>query len=569
MLTPKKRVYLKALISDWVKMRVLSSAQNTTGITYAFVFSFNIVIMFSFSSTNASRSVESMLKEKTKAYVKKLREDHHAEVDELRQLLAQREESSSRVEAMLAATERDQAADEQHLLQRKLTTLERDVSSHAAATAELVAQRDDLQSKHFALATTAAQLESQLQRARQLREHESAAHSEEMQELREQVQALRSKESLLAGKSDEQLTLRAGELTAALFASEHAHSRLQSDFKAIVATKQSLEQELDRVRHSMAEQARLASAEAESNREMKKKMKAYVEALMAEKNKLTADHGQVSSEKSSLMAKNAAMEQNFSEEEAELRALLDAAGAELSASRAAVAQRDKDIAYMKASMSSHGVTAEEQIAAIQREKDQMRVELEDHKAKRFAARNEMITFAQTLERAHADMKEFKYLIQQDLSPLVLEHIAGIESALTGLEMAYSQLSSSKASPTFSPINWRRSVRHEGGGAHGSGTADALHHLQVLRQDIVRAQTGITLLSSAALRLLEHTTRSRERSCCAALASLFRQGGIARGRPTVEANRGSYDRVTMDTSLGSMSPQGGGRSTITSEDADAN
>jgi len=526
-----------------------------------------------------------LLKEKTKAYVTKLRDDHHMETEELRKLVAQSKESSLRVEITHAAalekavTERDKTAAEYSLLQKKLYILERDISSHTAAAVELAAQRGDLQSKNSALSASASQMESELQKARQLREHESAVHSKELQELQGQLQVLQNKvAAMLAGKSDEQvqLTLRVKELSAALSASEHAHSRLQGDFKTMVATKQSLEQELGSGRHSIAEQARLAGAEAESSREMKKKMKAYVEALVAEKTKLTADYEQVSLERSSLVAKNAAIEQSLSEEAAKWRALLDTAGAELSTCQAAVAQRDQDIAYIKASMSSHGVTSQEQIAALQLEKDAMRAELEDHKAKRFAARNEMITFAQTLERAHADMKEFKYLIQQDLTPLVQEHIGGIESALTGLEMANSQLSSSSMlspAPTFSPINRRKSVRHEDGpsGAHGSGTAETLHYLQILRQDIVRAQTGITLLCNAVLRLHDHTTRNHERTCCATLTSLlFRQEGNARGRIKAEAHRGSYNRVTMDTSSGAISPQGGSRFTITSEeDADAN
>ena len=519
-----------------------------------------------------------ILKEKTKTYVTKLREDHHTEMEELRKSLAYSTESLTRAEGThaaaltKAATEKEQAASEFSILQRKVSTLD-------TATAELVAQRDELQNKNSTLTAAnstltaaASQVEAELEEVRQAKEHEAAAHLKEMQEMQDKIHALRNKEAAVAaGQNDElvKLTQRVEELTVALSASEHAHSRLQSDFKTMVATKQSLEQELDSGRHSIAEQARLANSEAESNREMKKKMKVYVEALVAEKSKLTTEYGLVSSERNTLMTKNAALEQNFAEEEAKWRTQLDTANADLSASQATVAQRDKDIAYMKASMSSHGVTSQEQIIAVQREKDQMRTELEDHKAKRFAARNEMISFAQTLERAHADMKEFKYLIQQDLSPMVAEHITGIESVLTGLEMANSQLSSSKMSPTFSPINRRKSEggRHgkEDGGAHGSGTAETLHHLQILRQDILRATTGINLLSNAVLRLQQHTTKKNDQNCCAALAAYFRREGSPRGRLKVETNRGNYDRVTMDTSLGSISPPGGSRFTITSED----
>lgn len=49
-------------------------------------------------------------------------------------------------------------------------------------------------------------------------------------------------------------------------------------------------------------------------------------------------------------------------------------------------------------------------------------ELEGHKAKRLAARNEMITLAKALERAHADGDEMKSTLQYKLSPMVVDQV---------------------------------------------------------------------------------------------------------------------------------------------------
>jgi len=49
-------------------------------------------------------------------------------------------------------------------------------------------------------------------------------------------------------------------------------------------------------------------------------------------------------------------------------------------------------------------------------------ELEEYKAKRLVARNEMIGAAQALERAHKEGSEMKQFIQYSLAPLVSEQV---------------------------------------------------------------------------------------------------------------------------------------------------
>ncbi len=50
-------------------------------------------------------------------------------------------------------------------------------------------------------------------------------------------------------------------------------------------------------------------------------------------------------------------------------------------------------------------------------------EMEAHKAKRLAARNEMIGLAKSLERAQADGNEIKNAVQYTLTPVVFEHVS--------------------------------------------------------------------------------------------------------------------------------------------------
>ena len=64
----------------------------------------------------------------------------------------------------------------------------------------------------------------------------------------------------------------------------------------------------------------------------------------------------------------------------------------------------------------------EEVQAAHKRVEMSGRELEEYKAKRLVARNEMIGAAQALERAHKEGSEMKQFIQYSLAPLVSEQV---------------------------------------------------------------------------------------------------------------------------------------------------
>jgi hypothetical protein len=284
------------------------------------------------------------------------------------------------------------------------------------------------------------------------------------------------------------------------------------------------------------------------------KIKAYIETLVADNDKLVAVCSSTGEERASLLSQSFAAKREFEvQNELNEKALLeknvalDKLRSELITFQLTLQERDSQIAEHQKCI--HLVTSE----------------LEDHKTKRLQARTEMIALAQQFEKTQRDLKDIKALLKRDISLIVSEHITCLESVLALLEIVNTQLSSSTsvATTSFSPLSSKK--RNDNKEANMSQTVsastdDVFQQLHLLRDQLVQANTGSMLLSHAVRRLQETASKSNEDSCCSAVLFSIRQkigsfsmkGGRRDGLKNLRS--GKYDRVIMDTSGGADSPR---------------
>jgi hypothetical protein len=81
-----------------------------------------------------------------------------------------------------------------------------------------------------------------------------------------------------------------------------------------------------------------------------------------------------------------------------------------------------EISRLQSIIDYHSQATAEEVQEAYRKMELTGKELESHKAKRLAARNEMIGIAQALERAHKEGHEMKAFIQYTLAPVVFEQV---------------------------------------------------------------------------------------------------------------------------------------------------
>lgn len=192
-------------------------------------------------------------------------------------------------------------------------------------------------------------------------------------------------------------------------------------------------------------------------------------------------------------------------------------------------------------------------------------EMEDHKSKRIAARNEMIQLAETLESVHEEVAKLKHTIQFVLNPMVTDQIKGIESNLRALEGAMVQLSSSSppSSSSFGldrPVARFANIKSENGVQHSISLAgakpmntvrDAMQQADLLRDELARSQSGITLLSQAIYRLDTIARADKGGGYCCGLLG----GGDTRSPRSAHTGTPSSNSFSSSSSLSSSSSSG--------------
>lgn len=190
-------------------------------------------------------------------------------------------------------------------------------------------------------------------------------------------------------------------------------------------------------------------------------------------------------------------------------------------------------------------------------------EMEAHKAKRLAARNEMIGLAKSLERAQADGEEIKSTVQYGLTPIVYEQIAMLEALVTNIEMVAFHMTSkdrhtaltAPVGPSTNPMNGSSGTSRTGrqgsvdmmepGGkaSHRSSSninsiSDALVQVESLRLDLDRVMMGLTLMTLSVEKLVDIVTAPPP-SLCGGIFDVLLLGATGAPPGAMVPSVGSY------------------------------
>lgn len=208
-------------------------------------------------------------------------------------------------------------------------------------------------------------------------------------------------------------------------------------------------------------------------------------------------------------------------------------------------------------VSGYESSASAEVTEVRKQMAALTIELEEHKAKRLAARNEMVGLAKALETAQSEVLELREFIQYTLMPLINEQVNGLESALTFVDMATGVISdkqqgfklvghasrlpppSTKLPAAAEPPKQRRVSNKS------TPTAGLMDEAAVLKAELERVKAGIALLGSSIERLNE-TLRLGDR-CCGGLWDV-----LASAMGCLDTAPKGYSSVEIDESSHSNS-----------------
>ncbi len=497
-----------------------------------------------------------LMKEKTKLFVGKMKE-----------------EQETRVAAV--ENERDEHKEQACQLQQQNQALQLQLQLQLQQLQEREPQQQQLAEE---LAEAKRNLHRQQQEHQQQQQQMKQRQQQEIEQMKQQQEQTKQqqveqdkKQQLVISKLEKNLLDQSKQLLAAEQMGVSWRSEL--DYALPAARK-----ELELSQKKLEEYER----DAETNALMKKKMKVYVEGLQAEQQQLSTQHAalqkvvaEVKAERDTLYEKSIVLEQQVFDL-GKMQSHVDHVTTELTQCQSLLSTKIIEVDEMKDILVNSGDSAQQQL-------HDMQSELQDHKLKRMAARNEMINMAKTMENMQLDVKRVNQLLQYQLRPMVSTQIVGIEGLLRILEMVNSQLTTTSATTTttttattiLSPLSNNRNnsrieqLQRSSASSSNSNLTDVLSRLEGLQGEFSRAAGGLTLMQSAMVRLQNNTQAYvRNDGCCSRVASLFQGMSLSsltsslissRGKPS--NTTGQYDRVKMDSSTtgGNLSPSTSPRS----------
>mmetsp|Transcript_23340 Transcript_23340/g.31989 ORF Transcript_23340/g.31989 Transcript_23340/m.31989 type:complete len:425 (+) Transcript_23340:1-1275(+) len=313
--------------------------------------------------------------------------------------------------------------------------------------------------------------------------------------------------------------------------------------------------------------------EKQQNQERKKKVRAYLDTLISDNKTLTATVTQLETDLSHSRTATQAIQHNRALLEEALHRNKEKAAEDLRQKseelrileeRYAGQLKDKDleITHLLLEVDNAFKANREEVSETLVRFEESKKEMEAHKAKRLAARNEMINLAKSLERAQLDGEEIKNKVQYCLTPMVFEQISSLQSLLCSVEVlsgmlvtssgpgskvegagrgpggrkdtsSHSLLSRDGEESSFSAVSNamvtpRGSVGKSGptGGFLNqcSSVCDALVQVEGLSKEVDRVQSGLVLVSQS-IQQLTDTVRAQQQSsmlacCSSSLLSLL-------------------------------------------------
>ena len=226
----------------------------------------------------------------------------------------------------------------------------------------------------------------------------------------------------------------------ALTASTTAHTTLHAQHQHLKTTHEQTLAQLDNERKEIQDQ--------------RQKVRTYVDTLNAEKDSLEAEKSALLEAHQISLQRIATLEALLAKEEQKLVHAKETASMDveqiqkdcdrkMSALQDVLTAKITENEAIQHQLDQHAATSAEEVLAARMKVELSGRELEEYKAKRLVARNEMIGAAHALERAQKEGAEMKQFIQYSLAPLVFEQVSALEMLLSAVEYSSSQLSAKR------------------------------------------------------------------------------------------------------------------------------
>ncbi|KAJ1444129.1 hypothetical protein B484DRAFT_414176, partial [Ochromonadaceae sp. CCMP2298] len=374
----------------------------------------------------------------------------------------------------------------------------------------------------------------------------------------------------------------AKDLGAKLQAATAGEARLTSEVAQLTETVSSVRKSVAEGAAQLEAARRELDSERQQNQERKKKVRAYLDNLTAENRGLQEQVAALQGAARDAQAAGRFVEQHRDQLEAALVSNRHQGAQEGEARRreweslegslcAQLAERTSEVAHLRLQVELASQTSSEEVASTQRKIDASVREMEAHKAKRLAARSEMINLAQSLERAQAEGEDLRTSVYV-LHPMVEQQAVQLEQLVSDIEKVSFHLTSQKADTALTrkhqkdsdtdtsgsgtgidispykpngngkdvgnPLNMGNAKggeeewNAEGSGKLGTGRhdfhsiSDALVQVDCLRVQLERVQMGLMFMGLSVDKLIDIVT-FQPRTCCGlqVLAALLPDSGV--------------------------------------------
>ena len=387
-----------------------------------------------------------MLQDKLSKAIEDLK-DRDIQIDSMRneqskqQLAASSDVDSKQVEALKAELQQksdtiQELKTESSNLSVKLKSLEAQKTATEAQRAELLKEKEINNSALSERDSTFSKAQKEWEaKESDLRSQLESANKSVRDKLNENNQELESLQTSLAKKSTEYDMVYA-ELVKLRSTSSEQQSLNADNINQIEKLNTSLQAEINK------------------NQEAKKKVRAFVDNLTAEKTAAEEQVRALEAKITELNDKINRLEQQNKVVDMKLTTTREQSALEHekmlkerqnfeSSLSLQLQDKDGEIKKLKELLENSSKNTQAEMQEALRQVNTASKEAEQHKSKRLEARNETIHLVQALEKAQGEADQVQAFLQRDLVPMAYEQVSGIENALMSLETAVGLLSSKK------------------------------------------------------------------------------------------------------------------------------
>lgn len=355
-------------------------------------------------------------------------------------------------------------------------------SSLSTKSSEVIAT----QAECSLLSTRLTAAESQRQESQRQRDELTAllkAQEAALSEADQREKALRcqlSQVSMAATQKTAQLNTDLAEARTHLLNKEQTLAELTANMAATGSANSALQARNELLKSEVEKLGSQLHAALVENQERKKKVRAYVDTLSADKKVLEDAVREKEMRLAEVTAEGTALSQSLAVTEKKLKLLREQTeldkechASELRNLEAKLTVQieagQEEINRLKAIVTDYSQSAEDQVKQSRDKVAAALLETEQHKQKRLAARNEMISLSETLERTQLEVSNLQTFLQQTLTPLVYEQVSSLQLILTSVDTTTELMNARRAKLIQNRAREfliKRFNRRRGGGSDG-------------------------------------------------------------------------------------------------------